>query len=197
MAKTKTFQEMVGGIPFGVNDWGSCQYTEALNMFNRLTALAKRRRPGGADCPTAETVRMRQQGSALSKLGLKVTYKEIVPLKDAWEAFKKEMKDSRANKAIWSVDDRKELKQDLAVEPSVDAMFTICRGQAWDLWSAAPFIAGLLLKDLKVEAPVAPGRGPKFNAMIQEESYRTGLYCWLLYHNGLVKDTDSFNGFDT
>jgi hypothetical protein len=195
--KFQALVEKTGGNSFGVNDFGSCQYTGALNMFNTLQYFYKKRRPGGADCPTAEVARMRQRDATFAKLGLQVTYKSVTPLGKAWKAFSKEMIESRSDKAIWDASDRKEVKEILKAFPSVDIMFLICRDQAWDLWSAAPFIANLMFKDLKIIIPKAPGVGPILNVAVQGENYNTGLCCWLLYNEGLVKDVDVFSGFDT
>jgi len=178
-----------GGREFGVNEWGSCQYTTAINMFDTLEAtfdkFNKRDTPAVA------------REKTLKKLMIKVTDDGVEDTEMAWKKFKKEL-----TKAMRGVDDKewvakfkKELKE---ATPSVDAMFEIARHQSWDLWSAAPFIAGLMFRNLQVEQlPEAPGVGPAWNLIVQGENFSTGLHCWLLWSYGLVKDQKSFAEFDT
>lgn len=169
--------EKIGGRPFGVNGWGSSQYTGAINFFDTLEALTKAagKKKGVVD-----------RATILKKLGLKVTYTSVVPLNKAWAKFKRDLTKQYGIKKLLE-----------STTPSIDNMFDICRSQSYDLWSAAPYIASLLFKDLKVETPAAPGVGPLWNVEAQSENYNTGLLCWLLYNEGLVKDPEAFAGFDT
>lgn len=165
--------ETAGGVPFGVNAWGSCQYTSALNMFNALEVLSKKH---GRD-------------AALKKLRLFVTHKGVSDIVPAWNSFRKEMLD----RAVEMDYDKKEMADLVAwfnkTKPSVDAMFERCRISSWDLWGAAPYIAHIMFRHLEVKHPFSD----------EDPSYDTGLYCWLLWNQGLIKGSpeDVFGGYDT
>lgn len=173
MTRVEDLIEKEGAVPFGVNDWGSCQYTSALNMFNALEKLSSKH---GKD-------------EALRKLHVLVSHKGVNTITTSWNEFRKEML-KRATEMEY---DKKEMEGLVAwfnkTEPSIDAMFELTRSSAWDLWGAAPYIADLVFKNLEVKTALAPD-GP---------SYETGLYCWLLWKEGLIKGTpeDVFGGYDT
>lgn len=165
--------ETAGGIPWGVNSWGSSQYTSALNMF---TALEKLSQKYGKD-------------EALKRLNIFVAHKGVSPLVPAWNGFRKEMIE-RAKEMEY---DKKEMADLVAwfnkTPPSVDAMFERLRSSAWDLWGAAPYVANIMFKHLEVKTSLDES-GP---------NYVTGLYCWILWNQDLIKGNaeDVFGDFDT
>lgn len=179
--------EKTGGRSFGVNEWGSCQYTTALNMFDTLEKFYLRSKSS-----TPEEGREK----AFKKVEAKVTHDGVVDIKEAWKVFKKEMIENikGMDDKEWLTKVKKELKD---ATPSVDAMFEITKNQSWDLWSAAPFIVGLMFKNLQVNELKAPGVGPVLNVEFQGLNYNVGVACWLLWSHKLVKDQKAFSGFDT
>jgi hypothetical protein len=187
--KLHSIVERTGGRKFSVNEWGSCQYTTAINMFDTLehtkAFLRKKKK------------KVITNNDVLKKLDLTVAYKRITPLEEAWKKFEKEMIEyiEEMGDPTWWEDVKKELKE---ATPSVDAMFEIAKHQSWDLWSTAPYIANIMFENLRVgKVPKASGVGPIGNVLAQEENLSTGLHCWLLWNERLVKDQKAFAEFDT
>lgn len=172
-----------GGVPFGVNDWGSCQYTDALNIFNALELLTKKH----------------GKEEAFKMLHLRASHKGVIPIKTAWASFRREILDQGREMNYTKIEVNAITSWFQKTPPSVDAMFTFCREHSWDLWGAAPFIAEFIFKDLVVDADSAPGAGPIMNVAVQSETYKVGLCCWLLWNEGLVTDSPEkvYGGFDT
>lgn len=172
-----------GGVPFGVNEWGSCQYTGALNMFNALETLTKKH----------------GKEEAFKMLHLHASHKGVTPVKVAWATFRREMLEVGREMDYTKIEINAINSWFQRTPPSVDAMFTFCREHSWDLWGTAPFVAKLIFKGLVTEASTAPGTGPIMNVAVQSENYNVGLCCWLLWNEGLITDSPEkvFGGFDT
>ena len=80
-----------------------------------------------------------------------------------------------------------------------DEMMEYQKGAAGDLWGAAPEMMDLTF-DYAIEKTWKPNvdqNMPIGNIMVQEENFMTGLYCYILWKTGVVKDEHSFYGFDT
>jgi hypothetical protein len=94
----------------------------------------------------------------------------------------------------------KELKESLTQIKTINDLFYWAKHYAWDLWSAASYIAELCGISLEAITEIDAGIGkdlPIPNLMNQESNLETGLYCALLSHLGYVTDPDCFVGFDT
>lgn len=206
------------GIEFDVNDWGSCQYTGALNTFGALTKLSKkfgektalrllniqfshgkRRAPRKVSSlhweksfgNLKESIEV-DQIDLDYYLALQKNYKLK---KNHWAPEKKELPKfiKRVRKSI--VEHKKGLKGPLMTG---DKLFKWCRNQSWDLWGAAPYVANLFFPDFKVTGvDTAPGQGPKWNILVQSDNYKVGATCWYLKKKGIVKSEKSFASFDT
>jgi len=150
---------------FEVNDWGSCQYTGALNMFKTLNILKE--------------VFGREE--ATKKLGITVSLGEVRSEEEAVKLFQKEEIEDLKN---WnSLEEAKELER--ITFSSLDDFFDYANNAAWDLWSAVQCIVGYVFPELKIES-----------IFIQNENYKTGFYCWLLYEYCEI-DEASFADFAT
>jgi hypothetical protein len=66
----------------------------------------------------------------------------------------------------------------LGSNPTGDEVMKCLRSMGWDLWSAAPFVAMAVWPEL-----------PRLKL--------AGAYCWLLHTFDIVKNEESFSGFDT
>ena len=168
-----------------MNEWGSCQYSTAKWFYDTFLKVVK-------DLGYEE---------ALNLLKCKVEFEEIAPIREVQSALMDQLRDE----VIELLDEEayadaigriREIKQ-LKTLKSLESIFELCKDMSWDLWSAAEFIATTIFKNLKIEAPVSPGFGPKYNVLAQIENFRTGLYCALLKHFNLVSDDSCFAGFDT
>lgn len=82
---------------------------------------------------------------------------------------------------------------------AVTSMFHTCRDAAWDLWSAAPFIANICFTELDISnIPENENvKGPILNRLCQGENNNVAVYCYLLTKFGFVDDTEPFNDFST
>ena len=113
-------------VGFDVNDWGSCQYSGALDTFNALNKV----RP--------------------EALGIKISFqhKESVHSVRSW--FIKYCQEYY-NDPIFDYKDKEETQQRLNNLTDIESMFNFARNSAWDLWSAAPLIAEEVFCGLKIE----------------------------------------------
>lgn len=204
----KEIVHLLGGGSFSVNDWGSCQYSGALDMFNALEALKGQ---FGRD-------------EALKIMGVSVKHYNINKdpdfsqflidklenLEDEREGYEecKKRVDSQTAEAHDQneVDYYEKLVQECAdlKDKSITAYdaFHIAKNSGWDLWSAAPFIAKRMFKGLIINGitVAAPGQGPALNVLMQSHNYEIGLYCWLLWDANLFpgkSHEDVFGDFDT
>lgn len=213
-------------VGFDVNEWGSCQYSGALDIFNVLTELRKKH----------------SYDETLKRMGIEVKFDSIASLKDASniiieiadieeeiEELKESIKRFKAfiEEGEYPFDEPVDwfdryIKEDKAIKyselnevkhgndrieylndclngfKSLEELFIFTRNYSWDLWSAAQQIGVNIFERLEINGvPKAPGIGPVLNIEVQGENFITGLFCWLLVEHGLVKDVSVFSGFDT
>ena len=170
--KQKSIEE-IGGQGFDVNDWGSCQYSGALAMYNTFQKIRK-------DLSYDDT---------LLVLGLKVTFEDKRDI-DTIQAMILEK---------FSYNDfANDFTDEIPKTKNVDDFFDMFNDCGWDLWSTASFMAPICFGDLVIEGvPEASGYGPIGNQLVQSHNYNTGLICVLLVEHEMVEDTDCFSGFDT
>lgn len=168
--------------------WGSCQYTGAKKAFDVVMEVPKENR-------IAE----------LNKAGLTVDYREV-PVKQALATIIGELQDEgyfgpfehgsdelKASLKAYRDEDHK----NLSAAENADEMFAALRKASWDLWGAAPYVAWAFGLTIDGEIQTENVAGPIFNQMAQSDNAMTGIHCALLMHYGIVKEEDSFNGFDT
>jgi hypothetical protein len=130
-------------------------------------------------------------------LGATFTPGPKTPVAKVIAKFKKEEeKEIRSTAKAYKEDPKKDLAQ-LARVKTLNGAFNFARNQSWDLWAAASYFANLCFPKMKLKGmPKAPGFGPKWNVLAQNENYKTGFYCCLLMEEYKV-NYDSFEGFDT
>ena len=154
-----------------VPDWGSCQYEEAANLFAVL------------------------EHQGFTSLGIEVKFDRSFHIKEILPAILNELKADFGCPHCINDPDYLEFPVEFT---SIEEVFDWCKAEAWDLWSAASFIADFCFKGLNftnMETPI--GFGPLLNKMVQSENYLTGASCFLLMEHGFVTDDSIFSGFDT
>ena len=144
--------------------WGSCQYDCSALQY---AELLKEELRDGRDKVLAKNA---------IKVGPVVTFNEDVlrELKDALclDVIDKEVVG----------DDTSEFRATLEPIKTVVDMLHFLRDQAWDLWSAAPYVARFVF--------------PELNSEVDYED-ETGTICWLLKSYGFVNDDEPFKEWDT
>lgn len=175
--------DMGGGF-----SWGSCQYETAYDSYDYFTkALEKHGLSEVLEALESEGIRVD------IRLG-KDSFNDVK--EGLKRKFNNQMKEARENNdedwyeyGVDSYKDAEKIKD-------IDDAFEVLKDSAWDLWTAAPFIskqAGIRISNM----PKAKGYGPSGNVLVQGSNHEVGLHCALLVHLDLVKDTSSFDGFDT
>lgn len=208
------------GWPKGqlAGDWGSCQYWGAMRCFDGLESL----HAAGKD-PLKELgleVQILRTDDVVEVFDLEQL--EEMEKTDADDLHGQEYRDYLEEKKVdWfcekneaekqecindeqvRADEKKKFLADMKVNPNrtVTEAFEIYRDCSWDLWGAAGKLGSTFFElPEETEDLKAPGKGPIFNILAQEENYETGLYCWLLWHY-IIKRKGSpeeiFGGFDT
>lgn len=168
---------------FGKFTWGSCQYESAAAFFAALEETKQK---------------LGTRDAALAEFGITFKYTCINTIETIWPEFKEEMEEHYTGS--WREEDYVvELFADLeTMIPSYDNLFIHLANCSWDLWSAAPFIASFVFAEHEIDGvKTAPGAGPTFNIMSQGENFNVGVWCWLMWEAGLIKDQSVFRGFDT
>jgi hypothetical protein len=176
--KKKGFKKVFEG-DMGDGDLGSCQYDGIADIIDIYDSH-------DLTIPQLATV----MGATFSP-GPKTPAAKVIA------KFKKEQeKEIRSTAKEYKEDPKKDLAR-LAKVKSLNKAFDFLKDQADDLWSAAPYIAALCFPKMKLKGmPKAPGFGPQWNVLAQNENYEVGFYCCLLMEEYKV-DFESFEGFDT
>jgi len=181
-------KEEIEAYEFDINIWGSVQYAGALRAYKVF--MQKVEEKGLED-----TVKEFEGLGPRVTLGNKDKDGTLEDLKrfllaDIEDFYKdRDMDDYDKEKCGRSTDAVKAMTR-------ADDAFKVCREMAWDLWTAAAFIAGAC--GIKLEdVPSSRGVGPPLNVAAQGENLTTGLYCALLKATGLVEDEMAFADFDT
>lgn len=170
-------KKQLDNFEFGVNGWGSCQYAGAKHVYELFMAHVAKK---GVE----------ETAHEFEQLGMTIERKLVDnPVDEVREAILKYLADCLfdADAQLQKMIDNMEI---------VDDAFEILRSMAWDLWSAAPFVAtavGIRLADV----PKGKGIGPEINVLVQGENIATGIYCGLLMAMEVVHDEKAFADFDT
>jgi len=157
-------------IDFSVNDWGSCQYTTALNTFNILNKLE-------ANYGFETTLHI---------MNIKM---DITPR--TFDKMKKDflhLIEMRYSGSPWSQEDYEE-KMNMAEQvTSIEGMFDFCRNSSWDLWTTAPFIFELCFPEFAIKFPYENDE--------DFINFETGFYCWIIHCLYGVEE-EAFKNYDT
>lgn len=162
--------------------WGSCQYDTASAAFDMLMT-----------CELADVLKdlniiakPRDMHDFLFTRYIHARLQNISPDDTDWEYLKTQYD---------SINDNYPRQPKYAVQ----SMFKACADAAWDLWSAAPFIADICFIDLNL--PLIPvnikTKGPMINQLCQPENIKVAVYCYLLTKFGFVHGTEPFDDFST
>lgn len=163
-----------------VNEWGSCQYNTARQVYMELLKLEL----------------CYGKGAVTTKLGIKVD--PVIPFEG--EVLKNFKESHFEDLAKWEAmgEDMACLRVQLEDVRDITEAFHFLRDWSWDLWSVAPYIAAIVFPELCLgKMPDAPGFGPMLSVMAQSDNCRVGVICWLLKSYGYVEDDEPFQGFDT
>lgn len=157
-------------IGFSVNEWGSCQYSSALDTYNLMKALERNIGFWGA----------------LDIMKIKFKFNNLISFPKAKKQFVEYMEDYYT-RDIWKDEKTKCIEQSKRVM-NFNHMFEFCRDHAWDLWYTAPYIFDLMFDNNKLEFPYTDGE--------DFINFETGIKCWIM--NSLLNiSEDSFRGYDT
>lgn len=200
-------------VGFDVNDWGSCQYSGALDFFNVMNGMEEK---------YGREIALTKMGIELTAVPVSDGVKEFVethleiyqddikraedelkkvetlgkPTRDYFDDAEQQIGQIKDN-IDWFQDHINELEE-VEFDSSLDCLFELTKSWAWDLWSAAPEIVSYGFEKLDINGiRSAPGVGPVLNMMAQSENYEVGFYCWLARSFGLVKSQESFANYDT
>ncbi|NMC59732.1 MAG: hypothetical protein GYA51_10170 [Candidatus Methanofastidiosa archaeon] len=212
-----------GKFIFDVNDWGSCQYSGALAMFNSYFELRKTyARHYGPYVNSNERHKLAEKSenqiSILdyfrSAYGYDIRFTGIRDDENAIDMyFKIEANRWHWNFDLWNAynssqydelrDFEKQIIKSIRRAQSADDLFFVGRFAASDLWHTAPKVAesyfvGFEAKGFpNCDKPLGIERGPIGNICAQSDNVLTGLCCALLVDYDIVKNINSFKGFDT
>jgi len=161
-------------FPFTVNRWGSCQYSTALSIYDLYFRIRENL----------------SQEETLEVLGLEFSHNGVRDFDEAHQMLIDYTTDRYSKRDGHHLTDARRVN-------TFDEMFFIMKNWASDLWNSAPRVANFAFKDLKINAPSSPGKGPVGNIEVQSTNFTTGICCALLMDNNIVLNEKSFSGFDT
>lgn len=168
--------ELDNPYPFCTFAWGSCQYESAYEFYHEIKG-------------TKETIL-----NNLMRRGIKVTFRELLPFEQIKSMFLKEILET-----LDDPEDMQLFRNAIKKYKSIADLLGFLKDNAWDLWSAAPFMAGIAFVQLDitgVEKAGAPKGIPILNAMVQSENNNVAIYCALLNAFYNVPE-EAFKDFDT
>jgi len=164
----------IGEQRFDVNDWGSCQYSDALAMFNVFRKIRENL----------------SYEDTLDVLGISVYFENKRDIDTIQAMILENFDDGGEEFRIYAAE--------IPKTKNVDDIFKLFKNCSWDLWEATRFLSSLCFGGLVLtNVPDAPGYGPSGNKSIQSGNYSTGFLCALLVEHGFVDDSNCFGGFDT
>lgn len=212
-----------GNFIFEVNDWGSCQYSGALAMFKSYFELRKKyTRHYGPYANSNERHKLAEkqenQISVLDHLrneyGYDVRFTGIRDDENAADMYFKILAErNHWNFNLWDEQDhpqyielpdfQKQTIKTIRRAQSADDLFFVGRFAASDLWHTAPRVAESYFVGFEAKGfpsckkPLGIEQGPIGNICAQSDNVLTGLCCALLVDYDIVKNINSFKGFDT
>jgi len=213
-----------GEYVFEVNNWGSCQYAGALAMFKTYFKLRKTyARHYGPFVTNNERRKLSEKSetqiSILDYFRQAYQYDiSFTGIRDDENAIDMYFK-IQSNRWHWNFnlwddvyettqynelpDFQKQMIKTIRRAQSADDLFFVGRFAASDLWHTAPRVAesyfvGFEAKGFpSCEKPLGIEHGPIGNVCAQSDNVLTGLCCALLVDYDIVKNINSFKGFDT
>jgi len=198
--------------PFSVNQWGSCQYTTALNTYELLNLLDHHKIPldqvgiyftrkglsGRVASFLPDSVQT-QLGfdDPLTPLSHEEVFQtlEVMILKDSSDLVSDECMTQDERCAVLKKYKTCCNEKEFSLDPAME----ILRGLAHDLWTAADQLIKLIYPNLEIQTQqlTKDSKGPEWNKIVQSGNSLTGTQCYLLKKYGWIKNEDSFKDFDT
>jgi len=168
---------------FDVNEWGSCQYSSALAIFELFFEIRK-------DLDQQETLEI---------LGCNYNFNYLRKFFEIQLKFLSDMMIDYSNPPYnKTLEELNNMKLQIEHFYSIDDMFVFLKNKSWDLWGSAPYIAETIYDGFELVGVIdSPGIGPSGNVIVQSENFRTGIICAILFDNDLIKSFYSFANFDT
>ena len=177
-----SIKEELEDFEFGVCDWGSCQYAGAEHAYE---VFMKHWQKNNRD--TEKTIAEFNEA-----LGCKIQ-RFAVEKASMPENFRTQLKEQIAD---YDEEDKYDWPKRIEMVVTPGDALKMCREMAWDLWSAAPFVASICGITIE-EMPPAPGVGPEFNILAQNDNWQTGICCAVMIASGFTCGEEDFEGFDT
>lgn len=181
---TIDFIEKYGNYKFAVNRWGSCQYSDALALFDAYNKIR--------ETHTKETT----LGYFAYELDIHISFKGIRDFDAALALIQKEAVDFFLDSwdGVSELDEYDQFLRDNAKElaraKTVAEIFSIRKESCADLWSMARIVADAFFIDLEINNKSTLNKDFWWQMS-------TGLYCVLLMDYGIVLSEEDFKNFDT
>ena len=224
MKEIKDLLTKNGNYEFNVNEWGSCQYSGALAMYKAYFKLREkydihRDGPYFINNERFKLTEKRKTNKSIldyfrEEFNYDISFLSIRDDENAIDMYFKiqaerwgcsfGINDAYENPEYEKLKDfHKSIIKSIRRAESGDDLFFVGRFAASDLWHTAlnvakSYFVGFEAKNLpKCGNPTGLERGPVGNICAQSDNVLTGLCCALLADYGIVKNTNSFKGFDT
>jgi len=173
--------------------WGSCEYDGVLSVYHTYFEMRK----------------SLSINEVLEIWGIGVEFDVIVPFEEVknnymkrFEDILKEEEELSGNESYYYVtleETLEKIKIELENVYDSDGLMRIYRDiYSGNLYSAINHLFNLTFKNVKIQGvKMAPGIGPGYNISICSHDYKIGLQCALLKDYDIIKDNDSFVGFNS
>ena len=197
--------------PFNVNEWGSCQYTTALNTYELLLLLDHYEIPfekvgiyftqkgvvGQVASYLPNVVQEKIIDDPLKQLSREEAYQalemDVLTFTRRW--VKEDMMEEEERTQHWETCKKCTEGDEFKLDPIMD----VYRNTSRDLWSAAKKMTETIFPNLKIQVGSLTKdlHGPRMNQWVQSNNSVTGAQCYLLKKYSWIKDDTSFADFDT
>jgi len=213
--------EKISGIKgYVITDLGSCQYGTIYSTYYTLSTIYHMlKEEKGYELPDnlqkIELIKETFQNLGIQIMKLELDFEkindQIQELKEkfyshyGFEDFEENLnKDAEGVDAEGEADDFDDFEYSKCKEAyekikNVDDFFVLSRDSSWDLWTAIPDVADVLLKDFEMmDMPHKLGKsGYVLADLLQGDNYKLGIQIFILLTLGIIKHFDSLCGFDT
>ena len=179
-----------GPLDISPGDLGSCQYDSVSLVYNMWF----------------ESRKLLAFDEALYSFGVRKLKVNYAGIKDAKEELIRDLEEDIADMesedpSDWEEDIQRSQENILRARVAItyDTLFEASRDAGWDLWSTVFILSSSLKIDMETipKLGALPSFVPIISALVQEDSYLTGLKCALAKELGLIRSEDSFVDFPT
>jgi hypothetical protein len=216
------FNKLMGGVLlYKPNMFGSCQYNSIYTSFLFFAILARHNISASKvyfKCTDLKRGDLSELKLYLVKRNLEnlldennstgLTYDDLVSVDQTKEYLEEFMEKIENDKISFkTIEDKTYFKKELNTcikflyfsEEILDQYFVAMREQSYDLWSAIPKIFAKVFPSSNVTSPKFEVEGsPKLlNHYNWVKNYELGYKVYLMWSQGLIKDLNTLNHFDT